>query len=89
MQITVVDLNSREPQKLGLTLFNDSIVRCIGRTLGREPIFKPIESRYFTKLCEELHFVAYSEVVIRRKLDNFALRRTKSMLGIPVHNHTS
>ena len=35
-----VDLNSREAQKLGLTLFNDGIVRCIGRIQSEEPIIR-------------------------------------------------
>lgn len=50
-----VDLNSREAQKLGLALFNDGIVRCIGRIQSEEPIFIPRESIYATKLCEEKH----------------------------------
>ena len=50
-----VDMNSREAQKLGLTLFNDGIIRCIGRIQGEEPIFIPRESIYTTKLGEEKH----------------------------------
>ena len=50
-----VDLNSREAQKLGLTLFNDEIVRSIGRIQSEEPIFIARESICVTKLCEEKH----------------------------------
>ena len=50
-----VDLNNREAQKLVLTLFNDGIVRCIGRIQSEESIFIPSESTYATKLCEEQH----------------------------------
>ena len=50
-----VDLNSREAQKLGLMLFNNGIVRCIGRIQGEEPVFIPKESIYGIKQCEEKH----------------------------------
>ena len=50
-----VEFNSREAQKLGLTLFNDEIVRSIGRIQSEEPIFIQRESMYATKLCEEKH----------------------------------
>ena len=50
-----LDLNSREVQKLGLTMCNDGIARCVGRLQGEDPIFIPRESLYATKVCEEKH----------------------------------
>ena len=67
-----VDLNSREAQKLGLTLFNDGIVRCVGRIQSEEPIFIPRESIYML-----LNYVRKST----KKLDTKALISPWQRLG--------
>ena len=50
-----VDLESKEAQQLGLTQFEDHVIRCVGRISGEQPIFIPRYSIYCHKLTAEVH----------------------------------
>ena len=52
---TGVDLESKEAQQLGLTQFEDHVIRCVGRISGEQPIFIPRNSIYCDKLTAEVH----------------------------------
>ena len=51
---TGVDLESKETQQLGLTQFEDNVIRCVGRISGERPIFIPRNSICCDKLRAEV-----------------------------------
>ena len=52
---TGVNLESKEAQQLGLTQFEDHVIRSVGRISGEQPIFIPRNSIYCDKLTAEVH----------------------------------
>ena len=50
-----VDLESKEAQQLGLTQFEDYVIRCVGSISEEQPIFIPRNSIYCDKLTAEVH----------------------------------
>ena len=47
-------MESKEAQQLGLTQFEDHVIRCVGRISGEQPIFIPRNSIYCDKLTAEV-----------------------------------
>ena len=52
---TGLDLESKEAQQLGLTQFEDHVIRCVGRISGKQPLFIPRNSIYCDQLTAEVH----------------------------------
>ena len=72
-----VNLNSKEAQQLGLTRFNDGIIRCVGRIINDQPIFLPRESTYAIRICEDTHRK------VGHKSVNFVMAAVRSEFWIP------
>ena len=48
-------MESKEAQQLGLTQFEDHVIRFVGRISGEQPIFIPRNSIYCDRLTAEVH----------------------------------